>query len=329
MYSADAGRANDWHLVHYGGLAQGGAGLILVEATAVQPEGRITAQDLGLWEDGHVEGLARLTRFMQTQGATPGIQLAHAGRKAGTYPPATGQAGQLPVEAGGWTAVAPSALPFPGLAVPRVLDEADLQGVVEAFREGARRALEAGFQVVEVHGAHGYLLHQFLSPLSNTRTDGWGGDFQGRTRLLREVVAAVRAVWPEALPVLVRLSCTEYLEGGWDLEQTVELGRILATLGVDLIDCSSGGASPAPPPSVGPGFQVPLAAHVRGACGLPTAAVGLITAPEQAETLLASGQADLVLLGRELLRDPRWPLRAARALRAEVHWPEAYLRGRI
>lgn len=328
MYAAQEGRATDWHLVHYGGLAQGGAGLVMVEATAVQPEGRISARDLGLWDDAQIQPLARIARFIADQGAVPAIQLAHAGRKAGTHAPSTGRSGVLPLEEGGWTPVAPSALPFEGLAVPETLDEDGFHDVIAAFQAGARRALEAGFQLIELHGAHGYLLHQCLSPHSNHRTDGWGGSFEGRTRLLRKTVGALREVWPEALPLAVRLSCTEYLEGGWDLEQSITLSAELRSLGVDLVDCSSGGNSPVPPPGIGPGFQVPFAARIRAEAGLPTAAVGLITAPEQAETIVASGQSDLVFLGRELLRDPRWPLRAAKALGVEGPWPEAYLRAR-
>ncbi len=326
MYSAPQGLATDFHLAHYGGLALGGAGLVLLEATAVRPEGRISLRDLGLWSEDQVEPLARVARFITGLGAVPGVQLAHAGRKACTFPPAAGRPGCVPLEEGGWIPVAPSALAFPGLAEPQVLDESGIRDVIEAFRQAAQRALQAGFQVVELHGAHGYLLHQFLSPRSNHRTDGWGGDFQGRTRLVREVVRAVRTVWVG--PLALRLSCTEYLEGGWDLDQSVALAKQVKDLGVDLIDCSSGGASPQPPPHIGPGFQVPLAERIRREAGLPTAAVGLLTSPQQAETILATGQADLVLLGRELLRDPRWPQGAARELGAALPWPEQYQRAR-
>ncbi len=328
MYSAQDGLATDWHLVHYGGLAQGGAGLVMLEATAVRPEGRITARDLGLWNDAQIEPLARLSRFIREQGAVPAVQLAHAGRKAGTFPPSTGRSGSVALEDGGWIPVAPSPLPFEGLATPMELDEAGIQEVIQAFRDAAGRALAAGIQLLELHAAHGYLLHQFLSPISNRRTDRWGGDFVGRTRLVREVVQIVRIVWPEYLPLAVRLSCTEYLEGGWDVDQSVELSRQLKALGVDLIDCSSGGGSPTAPPNVGAGFQVSFAERIHREAGMATAAVGLITSPEQAETIVASGQADLVFLGRELLRDPRWPLRAAEGLRAQGPWPEAYLRAR-
>jgi len=326
QYSAEDGRAGDWHLVHLGGLAQGGAGLVLTEAAAVSAEGRISPQDLGIWEDAQVEPLARVVRFIAAQGAVPGIQLAHAGRKAGTAAPWRGGA-VLPFERGGWQGVGPGPEPFDsGWHAPRALDEAGLQQVIGAFRQAALRALAAGFQVVEVHGAHGYLLHQFLSPLSNRRKDPWGGSFENRTRLLREVVAAVRSVWPERLPVLLRLSATDWVEGGWDLEQSVQLARLLGPLGVDLLDCSSGGNVPRAQIPVGPGYQVPFAARIRQDAAIATAAVGLITRPAQAQAILDEGAADLVLLGRELLRNPRWPLAAAQELGVTVPWPGQYAR---
>ena len=326
QYQAVDGVVGEWHRVHYGGLAQGGAGLVITEATAVVPEGRISPGDLGLWCDGQVEGLAGLVRFMKAMGAVPGIQLAHAGRKASNAAPWLGS-GTLGPAAGGWAQVAPSALPFdPADAPPVALDEAGIAGVVAAFAVAAHRALAAGFQVVEVHAAHGYLLHQFLSPLSNHRSDAYGGTFENRTRLAREVVAAVRAVWPETLPLFVRISATDWAEGGWDLAQSVELARTLKALGVDLVDCSSGGLVPTQKIAPGPGYQVPFAAAVRAGAGLPTGAVGLITDPTQAEAILAEGQADLILLGRELLRNPRWPLRAAQELGVEAPWPASYIR---
>ncbi len=329
QYSAVEGRATDWHLVHLGGLAQGGAGLVLAEATAVEARGRISAADLGLWEDGQVEPLARVVRFVQGQGAVAGVQLAHAGRKGSVRAPWDRGGEQLPGAEGGWQPVGPSAVPFaPGHPVPSPLDEAGIAAVVAGFVGAARRALAAGFEVVEVHAAHGYLLHQFLSPLSNRRDDRWGGSFENRTRLVREVVAAVRAVWPERLPLLVRVSATDWLPGGWDPDQTVELARQLRALGVDLIDCSSGGLSAAAKVPVGPGYQVPFAERVRREAEVATAAVGMITTPEQAEGILRAGQADLVLLARELLRDPRFPLRAAAALGVDGPWPRQYLRAR-
>jgi 2,4-dienoyl-CoA reductase-like NADH-dependent reductase (Old Yellow Enzyme family) len=329
QYSAVDGRAGDWHLVHYGGFASGGAGLVVVEASAVEARGRISEADLGLWDDAQVEPLARVVRFVEGQGAVPAVQLAHAGRKASVRVP-WDQAGapRLP-GAGGWAVVGPSPVPFAdGHATPAALDEAGLRGVVEAFGAAARRAVAAGFRAVEVHAAHGYLLHQFLSPLSNQRTDGYGGDFAGRTRLAREVVAAVRAVVPHAMPVLVRVSATDWVEGGWTPEETVALARDLAGLGVDLVDCSSGGLVPFAKVPVAPGYQVGFAERVRREARVASAAVGMITTPAQAEAIVASGQADLVLLAREFLRDPHFPLRAAAALQAEGPWPRQYLRAR-
>ena len=326
QYSAAGGVANDWHLVHLGGLAQGGAGLVLTEAAAVTAQGRISPRDLGLWEDAQVEPLARVVRFVRSQGAVAGVQLAHAGRKAGTQPPWLG-GGVIPLAQGGWQGIAPSALPFDeGCHTPEALDLAGIQTLKAQFKAAAQRALAAGFQVAELHAAHGYLLHQFLSPLSNRREDTYGGSFGNRTRLLCEVVATVRAVWPEDLPLLVRLSATDYVPGGWDLEQSVALAGLLRTQGVDLVDCSSGGAAPGVRIPLGPGYQVPFAARIRKQAGMPTGAVGLITEPAQAQGILQDGQADLVLLGRELLRDPRWPLRAARELGVEVPWPGQYAR---
>ena len=327
QYSAVEGRPTDWHLVHAGGLAQGGAGLVLLEATAVSPEGRISPLDLGLWEDGQIEGLARLARFIASQGAVPGVQLAHAGRKACTRPPWTGGEGTILPASGGWIPVAPSPLPFDaGWAEPRPLDEAGIASLVEAFALAARRAREAGFQVVELHAAHGYLLHQFLSPLANARADRFGGSFENRTRFLREATEAVRRIWPERLPLFVRISATDWAEGGWDPEASVALCRTLRELGVDLVDVSSGGMVPRAKIPLGPGYQVPFAERIRREAGIPTGAVGLITEPDQAEAILHEGRADLVLLGRELLRDPRWPLRAARELGAVVPWPAQYAR---
>jgi 2,4-dienoyl-CoA reductase-like NADH-dependent reductase (Old Yellow Enzyme family) len=328
QYSAVEGRANDWHLVHLGSRAVGGAGLVLFEATAVEARGRISPADLGLWDDGQVEPLARIVRFVEAQGATAGLQLAHAGRKGSTAPPWDG-GGQVAAGAGGWTPVAPSPIPFAdGALAPAALDEAGIRAVVAAFAAAARRARAAGFRTVELHAAHGYLLHQFLSPLSNRRTDAWGGSFENRTRLAREVVAAVREVWPEELPLLVRISATDWMPGGWDADQSVELCRALRGLGVDLVDVSSGGLLPTAKVPVGPGYQTGFAERIRREAGIATGAVGMITAPEQADHVVRTGQADLVLLARELLRDPHFPLRAAKALGHEGPWPRQYLRAR-
>lgn len=326
QYSAEEGLATDWHLVHLGARAAGGAGLVLVEATAVEARGRISPYDLGLWQAAQIEPLARITRFVRGQGAVPGIQLAHAGRKAGTARPWEG--GQpLHDEHGGWTPVGPSALPFgEGYRTPVELSLADIEGLIESFRAAAIRAHEAGFGWLELHGAHGYLIHSFLSPLSNRRNDTYGGSFANRTRFARETARAVRAVWPEELPLAMRLSCTDWIEGGWSLEESVELARLLAGEGVDLIDCSSGGAAPGARIPAGAGYQVPFAEAIRRQAGIATAAVGLITAPAQADEIVRNGRADLVLLGRELLRDPAWPLYAARALEQPLPMPAQYHR---
>ena len=328
QYSAEGGRANDWHLVHLGARAAGGAGLVLFEATAVEARGRISPADLGLWEDGQIEPLARIVRFIEGQGSVAGLQLAHAGRKASTAAPWSG-GGPLAPAAGGWVPVAPSPLPFAdGFAAPEALDEAGIRGVVAAFAAAARRAHEAGFRTVEIHAAHGYLLHQFLSPLANHRGDGWGGSFENRTRLVREVVSAVRGAWPDEQPVIVRLSATDWAPGGWDVDQSVELCRALRGLGADLVDVSSGGLVATAKVPAGPGYQTGFAERIRREAGLPTGAVGMITSPEQADHVIRTGQADLVLLARELLRDPHFPLRAAKALGHDGPWPRQYLRAR-
>lgn len=326
QYSARDGVAADWHWLHYGSRAVGGAGLLIVEATAVTPVGRISPGDLGLWEDAQIEPLARIARVIAEHGAVPAVQLAHAGRKGGIGLGWEAQRSLTPAE-GGWTTLAPSALSFgEGYATPQALDLAGIRSVVAQFVAAAQRAHAAGFHSIEIHAAHGYLLHQFLSPLSNQRSDEWGGSFENRTRLVREVVTAVRSVWPERLPLLIRLSATDWVEGGWDVEQTVELCRLLKPLGVDLVDVSSGGLLPTAVIPAGPGFQTDFAARVRREAGLPTAAVGLITDPAQADHIVRSGQADVVLLGRELLRHPYWPLQAAAALGQKTAWPKQYLR---
>lgn len=326
QYSSEQGFATDWHVVHLGSRAVGGAGLVMTEAAAILPEGRISPQDLGIWSDDHIEPLTRIVRFIHEQGAVSGIQLAHAGRKASTYRPWDGQGAVRPTE-GGWPVVGPSALAFSDdHAVPSALTEDDIHAVVRAFAEAARRAYVAGFRVVEIHAAHGYLLHQFLSPLSNRRHDWYGGSFDNRMRLLRDVVEAVRGIWPDRYPLFVRISATDWADGGWDLDQSVELVRRLGPLGVDLIDCSSGGNFSRAKIPVGPGYQTPFAERIRRETEVMTGAVGLITAPAQADHIVRSGQADLILLARAMLRDPYWPLRAARELGHAVSWPVQYLR---
>jgi NADH:flavin oxidoreductases, Old Yellow Enzyme family len=326
QYSAHEGVAGDWHVVHYGSRAIGGLGLMFVEATAVLPDGRISPGDLGLWSDAQIEPLAHIVRQAKAQGCVAAAQLAHAGRKAGV---GLGWEAQrsLTKEEGGWQSVAPSAIAFgEGYDVPQALDEAGIRKVIDAFVSATRRALAAGFDAVEVHAAHGYLLHQFLSPLSNQRSDNYGGSFENRSRLLREVVAAVRAEWPQNLPVFVRLSATDWVEDGWDIDETIEVCRLLKGLGVDLVDVSSGGLVPWAKIPAGPGFQTVFAQRIRKEAGIATAAVGLITSPAQADHIVRTGQADVVLLGRELLRNPYWPLAAARELGQTVAWPPQYLR---
>jgi 2,4-dienoyl-CoA reductase-like NADH-dependent reductase (Old Yellow Enzyme family) len=329
QYSSADGFADDWHFVHLGQFAVGGAALVLTEATAVVPEGRISPQDLGLWKDEHVDMLARIGRFVRAHGAVWGSQLAHAGRKASTAQPWKG-GGPIGAGLGGWSPIdAPSALAFDAeYQTPRALDAAGIRRVIDAFRDAARRALAAEMQIVEVHAAHGYLLHQFLSPLSNQRRDEYGGSFENRVRIVREVIRAIRDVWPDALPLAVRLSATDWHEDGWTTDETVELSRLLHADGADLIDCTSGGLVPRVRISVGPGYQVAFAERVRREAGVSTASVGMITNPAQADTIVRSGQADVVLLARELLRDPHWPLRAARELRRDVPWPPQYERAK-
>ena len=326
-YSCVDGFASDWHFVHLGSRAVGGVGLVLTEASAVVLEGRISPQDLGIWSDDHIEPFVRITRFIHEQGSVAGIQLAHAGRKGSTYRPAEKKQGAVPATEGGWQPVAPSAIAFDqGYAVPQALTEDGIRAVIRAFADAAGRARQAGFRVVEIHAAHGYLLHQFLSPFSNKRTDYYGGSFENRTRLVREVVAAIREKWPERYPLLIRISATDWAEGGWDIEQSVELVRQIGPLGVDLIDCSSGGSVPGARPPIGPGYQTPFAERIRRETGVATGAVGMITSPAQADHIIRTGQADLVLLARELLRDPYWPLRTARELGQKFAWPVQYLR---
>jgi len=329
-YSAVDGVPDDWHMVHLGSRAVGGAGAVFAEATAVSAQGRISPQDTGLWNQAQVDAWRPITRFIKAHGAVAGVQLAHAGRKASTLRPWDGH-GPVPAGQGDWTVVAPSALPFDtGWNMPQALDEAGIQAVIADFRDAARRALEAGFELVELHAAHGYLLHQFLSPLSNRREDGYGGSFDHRIRLTREVVAAVREVWPDQLPLWLRLSATDWApeQGphGWDIEQSVQLARELKPLGVDLIDVSSGGMLPHAKIPLGPGYQVPFAARIRREVGISTGAVGLITEPEQAAAIVANDEADVVLIARESLRDPYFPRRAASVLGAKIEAPAQYQR---
>lgn len=325
QYSAVDGLPDDWHLVHLGSRAVGGAGLVLTEATAVSPEGRISPDDTGIWNDEQAAAWARIAAFVARQGAVPGIQLAHAGRKASTYRPWAAGKGTIALDRGGWSAVAPSAVAFGRYATPVALDDEGIAKVIVDFTAAAVRARETGFVVAELHAAHGYLLHEFLSPLSNTRTDEYGGSFENRVRLLLQVVEQVRAVWDG--PLFTRISADDWTPGGWTLAESVRLAPLLAVRGVDLVDTSSGGLHHEQQITVGPGYQVPFAAAVRQA-GVPTGAVGLITEAAQAEQILARGQADAVLMARQLLRDPYWPLRAAAELGDDITWPEQYTRAR-
>jgi 2,4-dienoyl-CoA reductase-like NADH-dependent reductase (Old Yellow Enzyme family) len=328
QYSSQDGFATDWHLVHLGARAQGGAGLVMAEASAVTPDGRITPGDLGIWKDEHIPALAQIANFLHSQGARAGIQLAHAGRKASMSVPFNGERLLLPPE-GGWQPVGPSAVPFsPTYATPQPLDHAGIDAVIDAFRQSARRALKAGFDLVEIHAAHGYLLHEFLSPLANQRTDAYGGSFLNRTRLLLQVVDAVRAEWPAHLPIFVRISATDWAENGlgWTIDDSVQLAHLLREHLVDLIDVSSGGQIPNAKIPFAPGYQVDFAARIRSEASIPTAAVGLITEPAQANAIVAQGRADLVFLARAFLRDPYWPVHAAAALGNPATWPSQYLR---
>jgi 2,4-dienoyl-CoA reductase-like NADH-dependent reductase (Old Yellow Enzyme family) len=325
-YSAKDGHPQAWHLVHLGSRAIGGASLVFTEASAVEERGRISAADTGIYEDAHIASWRPIVEFIRSHGAVPGMQIAHAGRKASTAPPWTGGK-PVSIEDGGWQPVAPSALAFDsGYTVPHELSTDEIRVIVGAFRKSAIRALAAGFEVLEIHAAHGYLLHQFLSPLSNARTDEYGGEFRNRVHIVEQVVRAVREVWPGRLPLFVRVSATDWKEGGWDLGQTIDLARQLKPLGVDLMDVSSGGAAPGVTIPLGPGYQTGFAAAIRTEAGMPTGAVGMISEAVQAETILATEQADLVFLARELLRDPYWPRRAAKALDVKIKAPVQYER---
>ncbi len=329
QYSATDGFANDWHLVHLGARATGGTGLIITEACAVEARGRISPQDLGIWRDEHVDALRNITAFISSQGSVPGIQLAHAGRKASTFRPWDERQGLVPESEGGWQVIGPSELAFSdSYATPKALDEAGIQQIIQAFVNAAQRALDAGFKLIELHAAHGYLLHSFLSPLANKRQDSYGGSFENRIRLVVELSKALRQVWPQDYPLLVRISATDWLEGGWSLEDSVKLAEVLKDEGVDLIDCSSGGILPQVKIPFAPNYQLPFAEAIKRETGIATGAVGLITEPEQADDIISQGQADLALLGRQLLREPYWPLRAAKALGrpSKALWPPQYWR---
>ncbi len=330
QYSAEDGSATDWHLVHLGSRAVGGAALVIAEASAILPEGRISPGDLGIWKDAHVEPLARIVKFMKSQGAAAGIQLAHAGRKASTdLPWKTGH--PLSVAQGGWSPIhAPSAVAFDaGYQVPEALDVDGIRRIIDGFTAAAKRSLDAGFDVIELHGAHGYLLNEFLSPLSNQRTDEYGGSFENRTRLARELVDAVRKVWPERLPLFLRISASDWAEGGWTVEDSIALAKMVKPLGVDLVDCSSGGLVPYAKIPVGAGYQVPFSQAVRKLGGVLTGAVGMITSAMQADQIIRNGEADIVLLAKEMLRDPYWALHAAPAVHKEIdYWPLQYLRAK-
>jgi len=326
QYSSTDGFATDWHLVNVGARAVGGAGLVFTEASAVTAEGRITPEDLGIYLDAHVEMLSRIVRFVHSQGSAAGAQIAHAGRKGSTQRPWDGNDG-VPPEQGGWQPVAPTDAPFNATyPVPRALRADEIPGIVDAFRQAAKRALAAGYDVLELHGAHGYLMHEFFSPLSNTRTDQYGGSFDNRIRLCLDVVDAVRAAWPERLPLWLRISATDWVPGGWDIDEAVELARRVRDRGIDLVDCSSGGLSAKQQIAAKPGFQVPFAERVKREAGIPTGAVGLITKAAQADEIIRNGQADCVLLARQMLRDPYFPMHAAQELGVTFQWPAQYLR---
>ena len=325
QYSSEDGFATDWHFVHLGSRAVGGAALVIAEASAVESRGRISPSDLGIWKDEHIAPLARITAFIRSQGAVPGIQIAHAGRKASTRVPWEGGS-YIPENEGGWRPVAPSAIPFRDEPPPHALTKSEIRDIVQAFAAAAHRALAAGFQLVEIHAAHGYLINEFLSPLSNRRGDEYGGSFENRTRFVLEITQAVRSAWPESQPLFIRISASDWVEGGWTIDDSVQLARLLGPLGVDLIDCSSGGLVPYAKVELGPGYQVPFAERIRHDTGILTGAVGLITEPRQADDIICLGRADMVLLAREFLRDPYFPLTAAKALGVQVDPPVQYKR---
>ena len=328
MYSSEDGFANDWHMVHLGSRAIGGAGIVMTEATAIAPEGRISPSDLGIWKDEHIDVLKRITGFISLHGSVPAIQLAHAGRKASRSEPWNGD--KLVDSAnGGWQPVAPSPIAFTdGYAVPEELTKEGIEKVISDFKAAAKRAKEAGFKIIEIHGAHGYLVNEFLSPFSNKRNDNYGGSFENRIRLLLEIVENIRSVWSEDYPLFVRLSATEWAEGGWTIDDTIALGKILKNKAVDVIDCSSGGNILGVKIPIVPGYQVPLSEKIRKETGIMTGTVGLITKPEQAEEIISKGQADLILMAREMLRDPYFPLHAATEMGIDIDWPKQYVRAK-
>jgi 2,4-dienoyl-CoA reductase-like NADH-dependent reductase (Old Yellow Enzyme family) len=329
QYSSTDGFADNWHLVHLGSRAIGGAGLIITEANAVSPEGRISYGDLGIYKDEHINKLKEITDFINTHGAVAGTQLAHAGRKASHQKPWDGGKQIASDQPNGWITYAPSAIPFAdGEEAPVALDKAGIEKVKADFKAATARALQVGFKLIELHGAHGYLIHQFLSPLSNQRVDEYGGSFENRVRLLMEIIDEIQQVWPDELPLFVRLSATDWTEGGWDIDQSIALSKLLKEKGVDLVDCSTGGNVAAAKIPVGPGYQVPFAAQIRNGADIPTGAVGMITEAQQAEDILQAGQADLIIIARELLRDPNFPLRAAHQLGYAITWPEQYERAK-
>ena len=327
-YSSVDGFANDWHLVHLGSRAVGGAGLIITEATAVSPEGRITYDDLGIWKNAHIDKLKNIVNFIHSRGAVAGIQLAHAGRKASSTAPWKG-GHQLKKEDGGWQTLAPSLIPFkPTDEAPEALTIEGIRKITNDFKAAAQRALASGFKLIEIHAAHGYLINEFLSPLSNLRTDEYGGSFENRIRILLEIIDAIQSTWPKELPLFIRITATDWAEGGWNTDDSVHLASILKGKGVDLIDCSSGGVVPGAKIPVAPGFQVPFAARIKKEAGMLTGAVGMINEAKQAEAILAEDKADLIIMARALLRDPYFPLHAAYELGADVKWPDQYLRAK-
>ena len=329
QYSAIDGVASSWHDVHIGSFATGGTGLIMMEAAGVTPEGRISTQCLGLWNEKQTERLRPIVEFAHSMGTKIGIQLAHAGRKASCLPPWSDHP-MASLEEGGWESVAPSAIAFGGkYPTPRALTRDEIKALVESFATAAKRVVAVGFDLVEIHAAHGYLIHQFLSPLSNTRDDEYGGSFENRIRFIIEITEAVRKSIPESMPLFVRISASDWLDGGWTIDDSVELCMRLKECGVDLIDVSSGGTSSGAPVPVGPGYQVPFAKQIRKEAGIPTGAVGLITEAAQAESIIANGEADAIFMAREFLRNPRWPLQAARELKATVNWPLQIVRGKL
>lgn len=328
QYSSLDGFSGEWHLVHLGSRAIGGAALVFTEATAVVPEGRISPSDLGIWKDDHIENLKRITTFIETHGAVPGIQLAHAGRKSSQESPWKGMQ-PIPIDQGGWETQAPSAIAFKeGDPIPKELTVEEIKDLVLKFKEGAERALKAGFKVIELHGAHGYLIHEFLSPVSNHRKDNYGGSFENRTRFLKEIIGAIRSIWPTELPLFVRISATEYAEGGWTEKDSIALANVIKEMDVDLLDCSTGGNVHGAKIELKPLYQTQFAENIKKASGIKTGAVGLITTSQEAESIIADDRADLVFMAREFLRDPYFPLRAAQELGEDMDWPDQYVRAK-